>query len=59
MFCQLLHITAFSPLFFFFLSLEIKLVKLNFVLLYKQQGKNWSSFSYKIHNQIYLFCFTT
>lgn len=50
MFCQLLHF----PHFFFFLKLGIKL---NFMLFYKQQGKNQSSFSYKIHNQIYLFCF--
>lgn len=30
---------------------EIKLVKLDIMLLHKQQGRNQSSFSYKIHNK--------
>lgn len=41
---------------FAFLMVEIKLLKLDIMLLHKEQGRKQSSFSYKIHNQIYLFC---
>lgn len=35
---------------------DIKLVKLDILLVHKKEGRKQSSFSYKIHNQIYLFC---